>query len=418
MRNRGIIAFVAGVLLTIAAPAMAQSWYTGGPYGGQFETWVYQHPNLANLLAPNPYLVYNPGWRADHPEIQEYFVAHPDIWQGMRAESTTYYDQRFSEFLANHPNIAAQLAADPALLYNPNYIAAHPRLAAFLETHPNVWRALTGGYAGTVPVDYGNAWGDYDNSRVWHDYYWWHQYHPDWFWMHHPEWAANEPSWRAYDGDWDENHQWHDRNWWAQNRADWVRAHHRDWGDWDENHQWHDRDWWTQNRASWVASNHPNWAQQRQAYQQGLRNEQLKAQQQAVQIQQRRQQQQSAKLEEQKMHKMPPAGGAAANSGAPPMHRMPPVAVAPPMHRMPPVAVAPPMHRMPPVAVAPPMHRMPPASGGTAKGGEPAMHRMPPSEGSIAQQNVKTRQTFKSEPAPHAAVHESKGASGASEKTH
>ncbi|MDO8433769.1 MAG: hypothetical protein Q7S58_15310 [Candidatus Binatus sp.] len=446
MKNRRLIAFVACALLAIAAPAMADL-YSAGPAGKRFERWLTRHPNVASQLSANPYLVYNPGWRAEHTDVQEFFEQHPDVWQGMAAESRKYYSDRFRQFLSNHREIARDISENPSLLYNPVYLDAHPRLQEFLAQNRSVWQwgSLGTEYA-RVPDNYGDAWGDYDENRQWHDYYWWHQNRPDWFWSHHPEWAANEPAWRDYDGDFDETRQWHDRNWWAQNRADWVKTHHRDWGDWDENRQWHDRDWWAQNRVDWVARNRTNWLQQRQTYEQALRNAQAKAQQQdlkikqlrdqqrASQLQEQSQRQQAARLEQQRQQQQESARLEQQQK----MHRMPPIEVAPPMHKMPPAGVgvsnAPPMHKMPPIAVQPPMHKMPPAGVGSGSGEESRMHRMPPVEAEpkmhkippiaaeprtpqagsdVAQQNMKKMNKHgKAEPAPQGAVHESKEING------
>jgi len=45
-----------------------------------------------------------------------------------------------------------------------------------------------GYYGGPGPV----VLGDYDDSHVWHDRYWWISHHHDWVHQHHPDWVANE----------------------------------------------------------------------------------------------------------------------------------------------------------------------------------------------------------------------------------
>ncbi len=45
-------------------------------------------------------------------------------------------DQSFRWFLANHPNIARQLARNPGLLYNANWRSQYPALEQYFATHP------------------------------------------------------------------------------------------------------------------------------------------------------------------------------------------------------------------------------------------------------------------------------------------
>jgi len=50
----------------------------------------------------------------------------------------------FDGFLYAHPGIGVELNRDPALAYDPAYLARHPELREFLATHPGVRAELVG----------------------------------------------------------------------------------------------------------------------------------------------------------------------------------------------------------------------------------------------------------------------------------
>ncbi len=120
------------------------------------------------------------------------------------------------QFLYYHPEVSAELSADPELIYNRGWRLSHPELEAFVVTHPDVWTQLT-------------SWGDYDDDNAWHDAYWWHDNNPDWFYESHPGWVALWPAWYNADGDYDENHVWHYGGWWYRNNPGWVSSRHPEW---------------------------------------------------------------------------------------------------------------------------------------------------------------------------------------------
>ncbi len=170
--------------------------------------------------------------------------------------------REFESWVNQHP----ELEANPNLINNPTYLAAHPAFAGFLKAHPFVNRqALDNG-----------AWGP---SHQWHNSNWWYQNNPNWVSQNRPNWVNNNPQWRN-NGDWDEGHQWHNRQWWVENHRDWVEKHHPGWmaqannhdGDWDENHQWHKRQWWMQHRREWARKHHPEWAEGENQYGQPKRH--------------------------------------------------------------------------------------------------------------------------------------------------
>lgn len=129
-----------------------------------------KHPEIAEQLRKDPSLIDNREWVARHPELQEYlqshqrlaevFRAHPDAF--MRDEDRYEWsegdhdharmrdrDERnrgeltsFGHFLGGHPNVAAELSADPTLASNKEYLANHPELDEYLKAHPAMGQQL------------------------------------------------------------------------------------------------------------------------------------------------------------------------------------------------------------------------------------------------------------------------------------
>jgi hypothetical protein len=94
--------------------------------------------------------------------LQYFLQTHPDVWEGLKAQGADIYDTRFSQFLANHPEVAAHLRDDPESLYDPDYRNNHPALAQFLAAHPRVWANLNAQHEAAGPAQ--GELGAYDNS--------------------------------------------------------------------------------------------------------------------------------------------------------------------------------------------------------------------------------------------------------------
>src|SRR5579859_218815 len=128
MKRTVAIVFSAMLVLTMAAPAMAQiqitipgfrsdnPWFTNVPQAQTFEQFLADHPDDARELSQNPGLLYDPGWRGQHRQLQYFLQTHPDVWAGLKAQSADIYDSGFNQFLGNHRDIAADLRDNPELL--------------------------------------------------------------------------------------------------------------------------------------------------------------------------------------------------------------------------------------------------------------------------------------------------------------
>ncbi len=190
--------------LSLGVPALAQvqgfptnyPWFTN-PQTAGFQQFLSNNPAVAQALAPNPGMLYNPTWRAQYPQLQSWLQANPNAWTGLRGQGYSLYNSEFTNFLSHHPGVARQLQANPELLYDPAFRNAHPELQSWLAGHPRVWRNLKAqAVAAPVAPVYGaypRNYGEYDENHAWHDPDWWEDHHPDWAAKHHPEWAE----WRA-----------------------------------------------------------------------------------------------------------------------------------------------------------------------------------------------------------------------------
>jgi hypothetical protein len=208
MKHARSVAIIIVVLLTFAAPStlLAQSWWEGfanAPQSNSFWQWLQEHPTMAGPLRENPYQIYDPGWRAQHPEFQRYINDNPGWWNGIRSGGAQYYDKRFKRFLSNHPGIARDLRQNPDLIYDPRYRAQHPDLKEFLASHKKIWRSIKNQRYVYSP---NGGWGAYNSNRQWRDETWWKN-----------------------NGDWDKRNHWHDRDWWKQNNRAWAEQRHPDW---------------------------------------------------------------------------------------------------------------------------------------------------------------------------------------------
>ncbi len=125
------------------------------------------HPEIAEQLRKEPTLIDNRVWVGKHPALQEYLQAHPQLSDAFRSHPDQFmadeerYDHHddqwsyrrgdernrgeltgFGQFLGSHSNVAAELAKDPSLANNQEYVSSHPELDEYLKAHPTVSQQL------------------------------------------------------------------------------------------------------------------------------------------------------------------------------------------------------------------------------------------------------------------------------------
>jgi hypothetical protein len=124
----------------------------------EIDNYLVNHPDAAEALHHDPSLINNPQWLANHPEVQHFMSTHPNA-QRMAAEHPDWASKevehsaereadkgvgRTDQFLQNHPKVAQELANNPKLIDNKEYLAQHPQLNNYLNSHPEIrtaWQA-------------------------------------------------------------------------------------------------------------------------------------------------------------------------------------------------------------------------------------------------------------------------------------
>ena len=139
------------------------------------------HPEIAEQLRKNPSLVNNREFVENHPALQEYLQSHPEVREEFKENPNAFmrqenrYDRReddrdrdhgistgdrgdrnrmgdpdgrgeltsFGQFLGGHSTVEEQLAKDPSLANNKEYLANHPELGEYLKAHPAVTQQLS-----------------------------------------------------------------------------------------------------------------------------------------------------------------------------------------------------------------------------------------------------------------------------------
>lgn len=77
MRRGMMMLSAAALTLGMAGPVMAQ--YAGGAAANMDYSFFDSHPNVARALRQNPSLIDDPNWVAQHPALQHYLNTHPNV---------------------------------------------------------------------------------------------------------------------------------------------------------------------------------------------------------------------------------------------------------------------------------------------------------------------------------------------------
>ncbi len=133
----------------------------------QINNFLINHPQVADELHKDPNLINNPQWLSKHPEVGQWMSTHPNAqrlasehpdWAVKQAETSAMSDARHGvkttdEFLSKHPGVANELAKNPGLIDNKEYLAQHPALQGYLSSHPeirNEWQSHPEAFAHTA----------------------------------------------------------------------------------------------------------------------------------------------------------------------------------------------------------------------------------------------------------------------------
>ena len=124
------------------------------------------HPEIAEQLRKDPSLVDNKQFVQGHPALQEFLANHPGVREEYKENPNSFMHQEqrfdraedshtrgdrdvtrselssFHDFLQGHSNIAGELAKDPSLATNHEYLENHPALRNYLQAKPQVHEEL------------------------------------------------------------------------------------------------------------------------------------------------------------------------------------------------------------------------------------------------------------------------------------
>jgi len=97
----------------------------------------------------------------------------------------------WNQYLANHPKTAAELEANPSLMYNSKWRAQHPHFDQWINNHPKDWETMRS------RGPWQNRYGAWDRDE-WHDQDWWYHHNPQWTHENHPDWWESHKDWKAW----------------------------------------------------------------------------------------------------------------------------------------------------------------------------------------------------------------------------
>lgn len=110
------------------------------------------HPEIAEQLRKNPSLIDNKDFLAAHPALQQFVASHPAIREEVRENPNAFMSAEFryehradshemsemESFMNQHPEIAEQLRKNPSLVNNKKFVASHPALQQMLAEDMNL----------------------------------------------------------------------------------------------------------------------------------------------------------------------------------------------------------------------------------------------------------------------------------------
>ncbi|HZU42985.1 MAG TPA: hypothetical protein VE994_09965 [Terriglobales bacterium] len=123
-----------------------------------FDQYLDKHQDVRSDLSKNPNLINDPNYLAKHPHLKAFLEEHPNTRQELKENPSAFmksegsYEKaengsqagisqaelrNWDAYLDQHKDVKADLSKNPGLIDDPNYLAKHPHLKAFLEQHPN-----------------------------------------------------------------------------------------------------------------------------------------------------------------------------------------------------------------------------------------------------------------------------------------
>ena len=157
--NRRTYAWILAAAMVLGLSAVSYAQQPTNSEVRNFDQYLDKHQDVRNDLTKNPSLVDDANYLAKHPHLKAFLEQHPNTRQQLKAnpgaflKSENAYEKNenmgvgggvtaselrnWDAYIDKHPDVKADLSKNPHLIGDPNYVAKHPHLKAFLEEHPN-----------------------------------------------------------------------------------------------------------------------------------------------------------------------------------------------------------------------------------------------------------------------------------------
>jgi hypothetical protein len=129
-KKRALTAFAASIIIgALGSTAFAQS----NPVSRFDNGYLAEHPEVARQLAANPSLVDNPQFMTNHPGLREYLEDHPTIRTDLKEHPYRFMSREDQINKWQEP-----YTGGPAMRFDNGYLKEHPEVAQQLAAHPGL----------------------------------------------------------------------------------------------------------------------------------------------------------------------------------------------------------------------------------------------------------------------------------------
>lgn len=134
-----------------------ENWFRNRPALAKMDQFLEAHPNVDLQLRQNPSLITNEAFLNDDPGLRDFLNSNPGVKQAFDQNPARFMSLEdriqmgfrdhgavaiMDQFLDSHQNVERQIAANPSLLNDQNFLNDNRELRDYLNSHPQVWDAI------------------------------------------------------------------------------------------------------------------------------------------------------------------------------------------------------------------------------------------------------------------------------------